>query len=248
LYCTGDRARYLPDGNLEFLGRVDQQIKIRGYRIEPAEVEAALAEHADVRECAVGLHTSRGDQHLIGYVVRRPKKELDPLSMNDLREFLKARLPDYMIPSIFVELDALPLTPSGKVNRKALPQPDIAGFKSEREYVEPRTHTEKVIAGIYAKVLGVERVGAGDNFFDFGGHSLQATQAASRLKDAFAVDVTLREIFDAPVVETLAKFIEQAANGRQNLNNVKSPPLSDDLQVGQDSGLRKHEVIGSTHL
>jgi acyl carrier protein len=113
-------------------------------------------------------------------------------------------------------------------------------LKSEREYVEPRTHTEKVIAGIYAKVLGVERVGAGDNFFDFGGHSLQATQAATRLREAFAVDVTLREIFDAPVVEALAKFIEQAANGRQNLNDVKSPPLSDDFQLGQDSALRKH--------
>ncbi len=240
LYCTGDRARYLPDGNIEFLGRVDQQIKVRGYRIEPAEIEAAMAEHAGVRECAVALHTSHGDQRLIGYVVGRPTKEPAPLSTNDLREFLKTRLPDYMIPSIFVELDGLPLTPSGKVDRKALPEPDIAGVKSEIEYVEPRTHTEKVIAGIYAKVLGVERVGAHDNFFEFGGHSLLATQAASRLRDAFAVEVTLREIFDAPVVETLAKFIEQSSNGSQDLNNVKSPPPSDDLQVGQQSSLRKH--------
>ncbi|HEU4872135.1 MAG TPA: amino acid adenylation domain-containing protein [Pyrinomonadaceae bacterium] len=539
MYCTGDRARYLPDGNIEFLGRVDQQIKLRGHRIEPAEIEAVMAEHAGVRECAVALHTGHGNQRLIGYVVPRRKKEpalqvlsdekerlsaahqysklpnglfflghsafqtgglyreiyedetyfkhginladgdcvfdvganigmfslfvkdrwrnarvyafeplplnsellhdnmalygldvkvydcglssrsgsatfnyypnapalagianaaggrlsdkelsrsvrnwlqtvapgadqtllpeaeLDqmvekylltedyicqlttlseiirennidridllkidvetseadvlagleesdwekirqvvmevhskelydhivpifekhgfnfavertfndpsdgpqpvevymlyarrekeeihslngqrdettPLSMNDLRAFLKARLPDYMVPSNFVELDALPLSPSGKLNRKALPEPEMAGFKSETEYVEPRTHTEKVIAGIYAKVLGIERVGAGDNFFDFGGHSLQATQVVSRLRDAFAVDVTLRDIFEAPVVEALAKVIEQATNGRQNLKDVKSPPLSDDLQVGQDSGLRKH--------
>ena len=132
------------------------------------------------------------------------------------------------------------MTPSGKVKRRALPEPDIAGFKSEREYVEPRTHAERVIAGIYAKVLGIERIGATDNFFDFGGHSLQATQVVSRLRDAFGVTVTLRDIFEAPVVEALAKVIEQAANGRQNPNDVKSPRFSEGLPVGQDSGLRKH--------
>lgn len=226
LYCTGDRARYLPDGNIEFLGRVDQQIKLRGHRIEPAEIEAVMAEHAGVRECAVALHTGHGNQRLIGYVVQR-KKEPEPLSMNDLRGFLKARLPEYMVPAIFVELDALPLTPSGKVNRKALPEPEMAGFKSEREYVEPRTQTEKVIAGIYAKVLGIERIGAGDNFFDFGGHSLQATQVVSRLRDAFAVAVTLRDIFEAPVVEALAKVIEQATNGRQS---IIKPQINVDLR------------------
>jgi len=539
LYRTGDRARYLPDGKIEFLGRVDQQMKLRGHRIEPAEIEAVMAEHAGVRECAVALHTGHGNQRLIGYVVPRRKKEpalqvlsdekerllaahqysklpngllflghsafqtgglykeiydeetyfkhginladgdcvfdvganigmfslfvkdrwrnarvyafeplplnsellrdnmalygldvkvhncglssrsgsatftyypnaptmpglatdqefsssvrnwlqtvapgadqtllpeaeleqmvgkylltedytcqlttlsemirennidridllkigmekseadvlagleesdwekirqvvmevhsrelydhvvpifekhgfnvavertfndpsngpqsvevymlyarreeihsngrhdettVQPLSMNDLRGFLKARLPDYMVPSIFVELDALPLTPSGKVNRKALPEPDMAGFKSEREYVAPRTQTEKVIAGIYAKVLGVERVGAADNFFDFGGHSLQATQAVSRLRDAFAIDVTLRDIFETPVVEALAKVIEQATNSRKNLKDVKSPRLSEGFPIEQDSGLREHKVIGSTHL
>ena len=146
-----------------------------------------------------------------------------PLSLNDLRGFLDARLPGYMVPSTFVELDALPLTGSGKINRRALPEPDIASFKSEREYVEPRTQAERTIAGIYTKVLGIERVGAADNFFDFGGHSLQATQVVSRLRDAFGVTVTLRDIFEAPVVEALAKVIEQATNGRQNLNDVKSP-------------------------
>jgi len=145
--------------------------------------------------------------------------------MNDLRGFLKARLPEYMVPSIFVDLDALPLTPSGKVNRKALPEPEM-DFKLETEYVEPRTHTEKTIAGIYAKMLGIERVGARDNFFDFGGHSLQATQVVSRLRDAFAVDVTLRDIFEAPVVEALAKVIEQATNGRQHLKDVKTRSLA----------------------
>jgi amino acid adenylation domain-containing protein len=119
MYCTGDRARYLPDGNLEFLGRVDQQMKLRGFRIEPGEVEAAIAEHAGVRECAVALHTNNGDQRLIAYIVQRPKKDPEPLLTSDMREFLKSRLPDYMVPSIFVELDALPLTPNGKVNRKA---------------------------------------------------------------------------------------------------------------------------------
>jgi amino acid adenylation domain-containing protein len=235
LYRTGDRARYLPDGNIEFLGRVDQQIKLRGHRIEPAEIEAVMAEHAGVRECAIALHTGHGNQRLIGYVVPRRKEvhssngqrdETTPLSMNDLRGFLKARLPEHMVPSFFVELDALPLTPSGKINRKALPEPELADFKSETEYVEPRTHTEKTVAGIYAKVLGIERVGARDNFFDFGGHSLQATQAVSRLRDAFAVDVTVHDIFEAPVVEALAKVIEQAANGRQNLKDVKTRPLA----------------------
>ena len=524
LYSTGDRARYLPDGNIEFLGRVDQQIKLRGHRIEPAEIEAVMAEHAGVRECAVALHSGHGNQRLIGYVVPRRKKEpalqvfsdekerlsaahqysklpnglfflghsafqtgglyreiykdetyfkhginladgdcvfdvgakigmfslfvkdrwrnarvyafeplplnlellhgnmalygldvkvydcglssrsgsatfnyypnapalsgiangerlsdkelsrsvrnwlqtvapgadqsllpeaeLDqmvekyllteeyicqlttlsevireknidridllkidvetseadalagleesdwekirqvvmkvhskelydhivpifekhgfnfavermfndpsngpqsvevymlyarrekeeihssngqrdettPLSMNDLRRFLKARLPEYMVPSIFVDLDALPLTPSGKINRKALPEPEMADLKSETEYVEPRTHIEKTIAGIYAKVLGIERVGARDNFFDFGGHSLQATQVVSRLRDAFAVDVTLRDIFETPVVEALAKVIEQATNGRRS---IIKPQINADLR------------------
>jgi acyl carrier protein len=129
-----------------------------------------------------------------------------------------------------------------------LPEPDMAGFKPEREYVAPRTQTEKVIAGIYTKVLGVERVGAADNFFDFGGHSLQATQAVSRLRDAFAIDVTLRDIFETPVVEALAKVIEQATNSRKNLKDVKSPRLSEGLPVQQDSGLSEHGVIGSTHI
>lgn len=151
------------------------------------------------------------------------------LFINDLRRFLKTRLPEYMVPSVFVELDALPLTPIGKVNRRALPAPEHAGLETEREYVAPRTHAEKIVAGIYGKVLGIERVGMGDNFFELGGHSLLATQVVSRLSEVFQVAVTLRDIFEAPVVETLAEVIEQATNGLQNLDAIQSARLSEGL-------------------
>lgn len=174
-------------------------------------------------------HSSNGQRNATTGQPSASTSDDQPLSINDLRRFLKARLPDHMVPSVFVELDALPLTPGGKVNRRALPAPEHAGLEMEREYVAPRTHAEKIVAEIYGKVLGIERVGVGDNFFEFGGHSLLATQVVSRLSEVFHVAVTLRDIFEAPVVEALAEVIEQATNGMQNLSAVESTRLSEGL-------------------
>jgi hypothetical protein len=169
-----------------------------------------------------GAHTSdnQGDEAHDQLATARPQNP--PLSIKDLHRFLSARLPDYMVPSSFVELDALPLTPSGKINRRALPAPEYSGLEGEREYIKPRTHVEEVVAGAYSKVLGIEQVGAGDNFFELGGHSLLATQVVSRLREVLQVGVTLRDIFEAPVVSALSEVIEAATNGAQNLGGAHS--------------------------
>ncbi|MBV8318682.1 MAG: amino acid adenylation domain-containing protein, partial [Planctomycetaceae bacterium] len=208
LYQTGDLARWLPDGNLELLGRIDHQVKIRGFRIEPAEVEAALLQHPGVREAVIAVvENGTGVKSLAAYVVPRRDRAV---SWDDLRRHLKQRLPRYMMPSAFLLLEALPLTPNGKIDRGALPAPDPASLASESEYVPPRTPTEEAIVGIWAAVLGLERVGVHDDFFDLGGHSLLATQLVSRLRAAFALEIPLRMLFEATTVAALAERIEIA--------------------------------------
>jgi amino acid adenylation domain-containing protein len=205
LYRTGDLARWLPEGVLEFLGRADAQVKVRGYRIELAEVESALQEHPEVREAVVvARDAGAGDKRLVAYVTAR---EGDGLEAQALRAALKERLPEYMVPSAVVVLDSLPLTPSGKVNRKALPAPDLAAGGRE-DFVAPRTATEQGVASLFAEVLGLERVGLHDHFFELGGHSLLATRVMSRLRGAFGVDVPMRALFEAPTVVALARRIE----------------------------------------
>jgi acyl carrier protein len=234
LYKTGDVARYLPDGNIEFLGRVDNQVKIRGFRIELGEVETVLGQHPAVRETVVlaldddekskskiqdsrsprpsaesilseveGLRTGK---RLVAYVVSSQEKT--PTS-NALRSFLKQHLPEYMIPSTFVFLDSLPLTPNGKGDRRALPAPDGTRPELEQTFVSPRTPAEKTLAGIWAEVLRLERVGIHDNFFELGGHSLLATQVMSRVRTAFQVELPLRTLFEKPTVAELAEVIEE---------------------------------------
>jgi acyl carrier protein len=214
LYRTGDLARYLPDGNIEFLGRMDTQVKIRGYRIECGEIESALGEHPAVRQSVVAARDdSRGDalsslgtaKRLVAYVVAA---QGSAPSANELRVFLKRKLPEYMIPSAFVTLDALPLTSNGKVDRKALPAPDQSRPEQENPFVPPSTMVEKTIAAIWAHVLKVDRVGIHDNFFELGGHSLLATRVISRLRDAFRVDLPLRSLFESPTVAGLAERVE----------------------------------------
>lgn len=206
LYRTGDRVRYLPDDNVEFLGRVDDQVKIRGFRIEPGEVQAVMAAHPSIRETVVvAREDSPGDRRLVAYVV--PARGA-PLSLEELRGWLKARLPDYMVPSAFVTMKALPLTGNGKVDRRALPAPEQT--RSERVYVAPRSGAEQVIAGIWQEVLRVEKVGTDDNFFDLGGHSLLVTQVVSRLRKAFGRELPIRWIFEAPTVAELAARTEAA--------------------------------------
>ncbi|HEY0364855.1 MAG TPA: amino acid adenylation domain-containing protein, partial [Pyrinomonadaceae bacterium] len=205
LYKTGDLAQTQADGTLEFLGRVDQQVKVRGFRIELGEIEAVLNSHPAIREAVVVAKES--ESRLLAYVVHE-----DPeFPAMDLREFLKEQLPDYMVPSAFVTLEAMPLTSTGKVDRKALPSLNgSAAESSRRSYVAPQTDTEKEVAEIWSEVLRVERVGSTDNFFDLGGHSLLATQVVSRLRGTFGVEIPLRNVFEAPTVAALAGRIEQA--------------------------------------
>ncbi len=207
LYRTGDLARYLPDGSIEYLGRLDHQVKVHGYRIELEEIEGVLRQHPGVREGLVVTGTSEsGDKRLVAYTVPRTERGT---TADELRRFLKTKLPEYMIPDGFVMLDELPLTPNGKVDRRALPMPDTLQSGVETAFVTPRTPTEELLANIWAEVLGLERVSIHDNFFDLGGHSLQATQIVSRLRSTFAVELPVRCIFECPTLALLAEKLAQ---------------------------------------
>ncbi|ARU62851.1 hypothetical protein CBW65_19120 [Tumebacillus avium] len=204
-YRTGDKARLLPDGNLEFLGRFDNQVKLRGLRIELGEIQAALTAHQDVRESLVIVgEDAGGDQRLIAYLVPEAGREL---TLQIMRSFLKEKLPEYMIPSAYVTLDAMPLTPNGKINRRALPLPVQS---SSAEYVAPRSPIEETVCAIWSEVLNVEQVGVHDNFFELGGHSLLATQIISRINAAFQLKISLQSLFEAYTVEALSEIIETA--------------------------------------
>jgi len=203
LYRTGDLARYLPDGNFDFLGRSDQQVKLRGYRIELGEIENILARHSAVREAVVTVREDvPGDRRLVAYIVAHDNRDC---SASELRNYLKERLPEYMTPSSFVFLDALPLTANGKVDRRALPSPDGSRPEWETEYLAPRTPLEEVLAGVWAELLSIEQVGVHDNFFVLGGHSLLATQLLARLLTMFKVELPLITVFQSP---TIAEFAE----------------------------------------
>jgi acyl-CoA synthetase (AMP-forming)/AMP-acid ligase II/acyl carrier protein len=213
LYKTGDLARYLPDGNIEFLGRIDHQVKIRGFRIELGEISAVLGQHPWVSEAMViAREDVPGDKRLVAYVVRG--QSIAPAA-GDLRSFLKAKLPDYMVPSSFVFLGALPLTPNGKIDHQALPAPDQRRPELEEGYVAPRTPVERMIAEIWAEVLKLDTVGVDDDFFELGGHSLVATQAISRIYQVSQVQLPVRSFFQAPTVAGLASLIETIRWNRQ---------------------------------
>jgi amino acid adenylation domain-containing protein len=208
LYKTGDLARYRADGILEYLGRTDNQVKVRGYRIELGEIEATLAGHPDVQSCAVlAREDEPGTKQLVGYVV--PREE--PPTVEALQTFLKERLPEYMAPARFVFLDSFPLTPNGKVDRKALPAPSHEDVATAREYVAPRTEVQKSLAAIWAELLKLERVGIHDDFFELGGHSLMAMRVLSQVRDAFGVDLPLATLLEAPTIDALSKFLDKEA-------------------------------------
>jgi len=219
LYKTGDLARYLPDGNIEYLGRIDNQVKIRGFRIELGEIEAILNQHPGVRETAViARDFVAGDKQLVAYVV--PQQEGTP-TITDLRRFLKQKLPDYMVPSAFVVLEALPLTPNGKVDRRALPAPDLRP-ELEESFVAPRTPIEEMLASIWSNILLIDSVGVRDNFFTLGGHSLLATQVISRVRDTISIELPLRSLFEAP---TIAEFASRVENSLKTGKSVEALPL-----------------------
>jgi amino acid adenylation domain-containing protein len=208
LYRTGDLARWRNDGTLEHLGRLDFQVKIRGYRIELGEIETAIARHPAIREAVVMAREDiPGDPRLVAYlVVQNPPADL----VEQLRAQLRTALPEYMVPALFVTLDALPLTPNAKIDRKALPIPDSSQshITQRTALTQPRTETEKILAGIWAEVLGLEQVGIEDNFFDLGGHSLLAMRANSRVRQLMSLDLPLVEFFTAPTISGLATRIE----------------------------------------
>ena len=207
LYRTGDRARFLPDGQIAFLGRADNQIKIRGYRIEQEEIVAALNAHPDVQaSVVVAREDIPGEKQLVAYLVLAPEASLTTTALQDT---LKARLPDYMIPATFVRLDALPITPNGKTDYAALPAPDAANTIQHEAMVLPSTPAEERVAAIVAELLHLERVSIDDNFFLLGGHSLLGTQLITRISEAFGLALSLRVLFNAPTVRQLAAEIEQ---------------------------------------
>ena len=232
LYRTGDLARHLPDGNVEFLGRRDQQVKVRGFRIELGEVEAAVRRHADVRSCVVTAREEKGgEKRLVAYVVAEPGGGVTPES---LRARVEQELPAYMLPSAFVMLEELPLTPNGKLDRKALPAPEqTAALARADSYVEPNTPTEQAIAAIWREVLRTEEVGARDDFFARGGHSLLALQVLARMHSAFGVEVEPRAFFDRPTVADLAEEVERLL--LEEIENIseESAALLFDAQGGE---------------
>ena len=205
MYRTGDLVRYRPDGIVDFLGRIDHQVKLRGHRIELGEIEAALMQHSSVRQAVVILRTdSPGDAQLVAYVV--PSGEEEP-SPNALRDFLRQKLPEHMVPAVFVPLPQLPLTPNGKVDRKVLPAPEGGRAKPVAGFVAPQAGVEQAIAAIWKDILRTDPIGVEDNFFDFGGHSLQVVQVQNRLRETLGVDVPVLKLFQLPTIRALARFI-----------------------------------------
>ena len=218
LYRTGDQVRWLADGTLEFLGRIDQQVKVRGFRIELGEIEATLGEQVEVKEVVVVAREDRaGEKRLVAYVV--PRAEVQGMDLPEeahtrLRGHLEEKLPDYMIPASFVFLNALPLTPNGKVDRRALPAPDETRSQQAGDFVAPTTPVEELLSRLWTEVLGIESVGMRDDFFALGGHSLLATRLISRLRESFGVELPVGSVFEAPTVRDLARHVEAALRNR----------------------------------
>jgi amino acid adenylation domain-containing protein len=251
LYRTGDRGRYLPDGNIEFIGRMDNQVKIRGYRIELGEIEAILTKHPTVKDCVVvaSEREAHSGRNLVGYIVPR---EHSVLSGSELRKYLKEKLPEYMIPSSFVVLEALPLIPNGKVDRNTLPLPDGTRPPLTGEFASPRTEIEELIAQTWREVLKIENVGIYDNFFELGGHSLLATQIVARLQEAFNKDVPLRVLFDAPTIAELAQELETIIRDGRSPELPPIVPVPRDgpipLSMNQKNLWRVDQMMPGTHF
>ncbi|HEU4326187.1 MAG TPA: amino acid adenylation domain-containing protein [Roseiflexaceae bacterium] len=236
LYRTGDLAYHRPDGQIVFVGRADHQLKLRGFRIELAEIEAALVQHPAVREALVLVREggeTPGEKRLAAYLVLTDGLGASPAGRalaGELRDFLRQKLPDYMVPSDIVVLEAFPLTGSGKVDRRALPDPASVQTAAQRVFVAPRTPVEESLAGIWAELFRLPQVGVYDNFFELGGHSLLATQLAVRLRALFQIDISLRALLGAPTVAELAHLVEQALREARGL---AIPPLSQAVRAGE---------------
>jgi acyl carrier protein len=229
LYRTGDLARFLPDGNIEFLSRIDHQVKVRGHRIELGEIEIALVQHEAVEVCVVMAREDvPGDKRLVAYIV--PDTSMRAPTVSELRDFLRNRLPDYMIPSNIVVLEALPLTPNGKIDRRALPTPDGARPTLEAPFVAPRNDLERSIASVWQEVLKVSKVGIHDNFFDLGGHSMSLVQIHGKLRARLKRELSVVEMFRYPTVNALAKHLAQPA---QPVSSTQADELNEKLTAGK---------------
>jgi amino acid adenylation domain-containing protein len=223
LYKTGDLARLLPDGQIAFLGRADDQIKIRGFRIEPNEIVCALNQHPDVRESLVlAREDASGQKRLAAYLALKPESGL---THTVLRDYLRDYLPEYMLPAAFVRLDAFPLTPHGKIDRAALPAPDPGNTIQDEISAGPRTGTQQRVIEILTQLLGLKKIGLNDNFFLLGGHSLLGAQLIARLREAFGVELPLRSVFDAPTVAALAEEIELLTANRETPEKKSPAPV-----------------------
>ncbi|GAB4190132.1 MAG: hypothetical protein Fur006_31950 [Coleofasciculaceae cyanobacterium] len=229
LYKTGDLARYRPDGNIEYLGRIDYQVKVRGFRIELGEIEAVLSQHQGVRDAVVIVREDKpGFQSLVAYVV--PSSKPAP-TIAQLRRFLIEKLPNYMVPTAFVLLETLPLTPNGKVDRRALPAPEPTRPESTVSWVPPRTPVEEMLVSIWSQVLGIEQVGIYDNFFELGGHSLLVTQVISQIRKVFGVDLPVRCLFEAPTIASLLDYVERAMGAESESITPPIKPVSRDTHL-----------------
>jgi hypothetical protein len=233
LYRTGDLGRLLPDGRMEFVGRRDEQVKVRGYRVELGEIEATLRRQPGVAEAVVvARRGAAGEQRLVAYVVAQAGAAP---ARGALQAGLRETLPEYMVPAAYVMLERLPMTASGKVNRRALPEPETGRTELEATYTAPRTPAEEVVAGIWAEVLRIERVGIHDNFFDLGGHSLLLIQVRSELGRRFDREISVVELFRHSSVAALAKFMSDGA-GREG-----GPSFQDDVHA---RARRQKEALG----
>jgi aryl carrier-like protein len=236
LYKTGDLVRHRQDGDLEFLGRIDNQIKLRGFRIELGEIEAAILEHKNVKEAVVLLREDvPGNQRLAAYITFHNKS---PFATTELADFLADKLPDYMIPSALVELEILPLTANGKVDRKALPIPDEFRPDLAVTYVAPSTEIEKTIAAVWQDVLHLETVGIHDNFFDVGGHSLLVAQVHNQLRE-LKPDLSMIELLEYPTIHALAKHLTQEQNYDVELQLIQDRTQKQKAAINRQKELRR---------
>jgi amino acid adenylation domain-containing protein len=217
LYKTGDLARYLPDGNIQYLGRIDNQVKVRGFRIELGEIEAVLSQHPYVRSAvAIAREDKSGVKHLFAYVMPDIK---EPTS-DELYFFLKQKLPDYMMPASFTFLQAFPLSPNGKVDRRGLPIPDAGRPELSQTFVAPRSATEELLAEIWSEILGVEKIGIHDNFFDLGGHSLRVIQVVSRIRQTFDLEISVRHLFQNPTISKQIEVMAELAGSFEVIDEI----------------------------
>ncbi|MCP5049973.1 MAG: amino acid adenylation domain-containing protein [bacterium] len=223
VYKTGDLVRWLPDGNIEFLGRIDHQVKIRGYRIELGEIENCLLKHPDIKESVVITRedSERGYRFLCAYIVFRGLIDGDQLNVSELREYLLNQLPDYMVPSYFIPLETLPLSPSGKVDWNSLPEPGENLLASGREYIAPRNEIEEKIAAIWRELHRIERIGIYDDFFELGGDSILSNQCMARIRDEFQVEIPLRLFFEKPFIKSMAEEVSRRGSGVPVIGKVE---------------------------